>query len=97
MEYSVRELDSFKAWRESIRVRETRIAIARRIERVQAGNLSDRRSVGGGVSELRIHIGTGYRIYYAMRGKQLVILLAGGDKKTQATDIKHAKKLAAEI
>lgn len=97
MEFSVRELDSFKAWREGIRDREARIAIARRIERVQTGNLGDHQTVGEGVSELRVHVGAGFRIYYTMRGKQLVILLAGGDKKTQAADIRQAKKLAAEI
>ena len=97
MEFSVRELDSFKAWREGIRDREARIAIARRIERAQTGNLGDHQTVGEGVSELRVHVGAGFRIYYTMRGKQLVILLAGGDKKTQAADIRQAKKLAAEI
>jgi putative addiction module killer protein len=97
MQYTLRELESFKVWREHIRDRRARIAIARRIERVQDGNFGDHESVGGGVSELRVHVGAGYRVYFTIRENELVILLAGGDKKSQQTDIKHAKKLAAEI
>ncbi|HEX3895986.1 MAG TPA: type II toxin-antitoxin system RelE/ParE family toxin [Rudaea sp.] len=97
MQYKLRELESFKAWRESIRDRRARVAIARRVERVQNGNFGDHESVGGGVSELRVHVGAGYRVYFTIREKELVILLAGGDKKSQKADIKYAKKLAAEI
>ena len=97
MQYILRELESFKAWRESVRDRRARVAIARRIERVQNGNLGDHESVGGCVSELRVHVGAGYRVYFTIRGNELVILLVGGDKKSQKADIKRAKKLAAEI
>jgi putative addiction module killer protein len=97
MQYKLRELESFKDWRGSIRDRRARIAIARRFERVQNGNFGDHESVGGGVSELRVHVGAGYRVYFTIRENELVILLAGGDKKSQKADIKRAKKLAAEI
>jgi putative addiction module killer protein len=68
--------------------------IQARIERVICGNTGDVRPVGAGVSELRIHYGPGYRVYFQQRGSMLVILLAGGDKSTQAKDIKSAQDLA---
>jgi len=69
--------------------------IVARIKRLERGLLGDVAPVGQGVSELRIHLGAGWRVYFAQRGKQLVILLAGGSKRTQKTDIKRAKALAA--
>jgi putative addiction module killer protein len=65
-----------------------------RIERFICGNPGDVRPVGAGVSELRIHYGPGYRVYFQQRGSMLVILLAGGDKSTQAKDIKSSQGLA---
>ena len=73
------------------------MAIARRIERAENGNLGDVKPVGTGVSEMRIDIGAGYRVYYTMREKVVVILLAGGTKNTQQTDIKKAIALAKEF
>jgi putative addiction module killer protein len=75
----------------------TRIAIARRIERLEVGNLGRAKAVGGGVSELIIDTGPGYRVYYVIRERIVVILLVGGDKSTQSDDIKEARKLAKEI
>lgn len=66
-----------------------------RIERLAMGNPGDVRAVGEGVSELRIDYGPGYRVYYIQQGKQLILLLAGGDKRTQARDIAVAKRLAS--
>ncbi len=71
-------------------------AIALRLARARAGNLGDTKAVGGGVSEMRIHVGKGYRIYYCCRGRTLILLLCGGDKSTQADDIERAKQLAAD-
>ena len=73
------------------------MAIARRIERAENGNLGDIKSVGDGVSEMRIDVGAGYRVYYTLREKIMVILLAGGTKSTQQADIKKAITLAKEF
>jgi putative addiction module killer protein len=71
--------------------------IAQRIIRVQSGLLGDVKPVGGGVSELRVDHGLGYHVYFAHRGRVLIILLCGGDKRTQQRDIERAKALAAEL
>jgi len=68
-----------------------------RVERVAAGNPGDVRPVGEGVSEMRIDYGPGYRVYYTQRGREVVVLLAGGDKGTQATDIKTALRLVRNL
>lgn len=74
-----------------------RARILVRIERLAAGNPGDMKPVGEGVSELRIDFGPGYRVYFTKRGREVVILLAGGDKSTQATDIKTALRLARNL
>ena len=68
-----------------------------RIRRAEEGNFGDCKPVGEGVSEMRIHYGPGYRVYFAQRGMEVVILLAGGEKLSQAKDIKAALKLAREL
>jgi putative addiction module killer protein len=68
-----------------------------RVERLAAGNQGDVRPVGEGVSEMRIDYGPGYRVYYTQRGREVVVLLAGGDKRTQVTDIKTALRLARNL
>lgn len=69
----------------------------RRVERMEAGNPGDVTSVGNGVSEMRIHYGPGYRLYFTRRGNDLVLLLCGGDKNSQARDIAMAKQIAKEL
>lgn len=74
-----------------------RAIIARRIDRLAAGNIGDAKSVGGKVTELRIQHGPGYRVYLTRRGSVLLVLLCGGDKSTQAADIKLAQSMAAKV
>ena len=84
----------FDGWLTGLRDRRAKVRIAARLDRLAAGNPGDVKPVGDGISELRIDVGPGYRVYYMTRGKVLIVLLCGGDKSTQATDIKQAKALA---
>ena len=93
----VKPLPSFSNWLKKLRDKPAKISIVERISRLSSGLFGDSKSVGDGVSELRIHVGPGYRLYYTIRQQQVIILLVGGDKSTQATDIEKAKKLAKEI
>lgn len=93
----IRKTAVFATWMADLRDSNARARIAARIDRLAFGNPGDVAPVGDGVSELRIHYGPGYRVYFVQRGKVLIVLLCGGDKRTQARDIKTAKKLAAEL
>ena len=93
----IRQTENYIKWFEKLKDRRARVRIAIRIRRVSLGNLGDIKPVGDGISELRIDYGPGYRIYFTQKNNQLIILLAGGDKTTQASNIKKAKKLALEI
>ncbi|WP_353848295.1 type II toxin-antitoxin system RelE/ParE family toxin [uncultured Parasutterella sp.] len=93
----VKELPSFSHWIRSIRDRQMRNRILDRIARLSDGLFGDSHSVGSGVSELRLNFGPGYRVYYTIRGDEIVILLIGGDKSSQSRDIEKAKSLAKEI
>ena len=93
----VRQTETFSGWFDSLRDRRARARINVRIRRLSLGNPGDVRPVGQGVSELRIDYGPGYRVYFVQHGRALVILLAGGDKSTQAADIRSALKLAREL
>ena len=97
MSYLIQQTESFAKWHQSLRDLRAKVAIARRIERVKLGNLGDVKSVGEGISELRVTVGAGYRVYFTMRNGLIVVLLAGGDKSTQQADIKRARELAQEI
>lgn len=81
----------FEEWLLSLADRTTRARILRRIDRLRFGNFGDARSVGEGVLELRIHFGPGYRVYFGLHGAEVILLLCGGDKKTQIGDIAAAK------
>jgi putative addiction module killer protein len=93
----VRQTATFARWFDGLRGRQARARILVRIRRLSLGNPGDVRAVGAGVSELRIDWGAGYRVYFVARGETLVILLAGGDKRTQATDIRTAIELARTV
>jgi putative addiction module killer protein len=92
----IKQTETFRLWEARLRDRRVRTLIAARVTRVAEGLMGNVSPVGEGVSELRIHYGTGYRIYFQQRGNTLVVLLCGGDKKTQARDIATAKTLAKE-
>ena len=92
----IRETETFSFWLRALRDSQARARIAARARRLAFGNPGDVRPVGEGVSEMRIHHGPGYRVYYVQRGAILVILLCGGDKSTQDRDIAAAKRLAKE-
>lgn len=82
----------FIEWLESLKDKTIRYRIKERLDRVSLGNLGDHKSVGDGVSELRLKFGSGYRIYYGEDGDSIILLLSGGDKATQSKDIKKAQQ-----
>ena len=84
------EKDLFMEWRRQLRDTTAKIAVDRRINRMELGNFGDHKFCRDGVWELRIDVGTGYRVYYAIAGTQVVLLLCGGDKRTQDADISRA-------
>jgi len=93
----IRKTSAYAKWLDGLRDIQARARILVRIERLAAGNPGDVRPVGEGVSELRIDYGPGYRVYFKRQGVTIVILLAGGDKRTQAKDIKTALRLAHNL
>ena len=90
----LKQTETFRKWRTRLKDERARILIASRLDRLAFGLAGDAQAVGQGVSELRIHHGPGYRIYFQKRGTTIIVLLCGGDKSTQAKDIKAAKRLA---
>ena len=95
--YAVHQTEEYATWFASLRDRAAKSRINVRIRRAALGNLGDVKSVGEGVSEMRIDHGPGYRIYLVLRGREVIVLLAGGSKSTQGRDIKRALELARNI
>jgi putative addiction module killer protein len=93
----IRRTEQFTRWLMDLKDRQGRARILTRIDRLEEGNPGNWRSVGGGVIELKIDFGPGYRVYYVQHGTRLIVLLCGGDKSTQARDIEVAKSLAAQL
>ena len=93
--FSIRPLPEFTAWLDGLKDSMVRGAVAERIKRLSFGLPGDFKAVGDGVMEMRIDFGAGWRIYYTQCGAQIVVLLAGGSKRTQKKDIQRAKSLAA--
>lgn len=89
--------EAFDDWFAGLRDKQAEKRIQARIRRAELGNLGDCEPVGEGVSEMRIHYGPGYRVYFVQRGMEIVILLAGGDKSTQSKDIKTALEIARQL
>lgn len=93
----VRQTTRFATWLAGLRDERAKARILKRLDRAGQGNLGDVAPVGGGVSEMRIFYGPGYRVYFVQRGSELIVLLCGGDKSSQAADIEEAKVLAMEL
>jgi putative addiction module killer protein len=89
--------EEFQGWLDELADRKAQVRIVARLRQAEGGNLGDWAPVGGQVSEMRVHVGPGYRLYFTRRGGVLIIMLAGGDKSTQARDIKRAHRIATEL
>ena len=95
--FSIKPLPEFTAWLDGLKDSSVRGLVVARIKRLERGIMGDVEPVGEGVSELRIHVGAGWRVYFTQRGAHVVVLLVGGSKRSQKNDIKRAKALAAML
>ena len=95
--YEIRQTDRFSKWLSKLKDNRARAKITIRIQRASLGNLGDYHSVGEGVSEFRISEGKGYRVYFTVKDQEIIFLLCGGDKSSQDSDIKLAKKMRLEV
>lgn len=93
----VRQTEAFASWLAHLRDERARARIAVRMRRLSLGNFGDVKPIGGGVGELRIDYGPGYRLYFVRRGETVIVLLCGGDKRTQTVDIEAAKAMAKQL
>lgn len=92
--YEIRQTEVYAKWEQTLQDSVARAAVAARVVRLSKGNFGDVKSVGDGVSEVRIHYGPGFRVYFKRQGSIIIILLCGGNKQSQARDIVRAKQLA---
>ena len=95
--YQLQSTEVFDQWLRNLKDRKGRARILARLESAQLGSLGDIRAVGDGVREMRVHIGPGYRVYFAQKGRVLLLLLCGGDKSTQARDITKARHILRDL
>jgi putative addiction module killer protein len=95
--FTVQQTEEFQRWLDDLADMRAQVRIVARIRLAEAGNLGDWAPIGGNVSEMRIHFGPGYRLYFTRRGGVLIVMLAGGDKGSQARDIKRAQRIATEL
>jgi len=95
--YVTRRSEPFNKWLERLADKRGKALILDRIERLAEGHAGDSKALGDGVTELRVHFGPGYRIYITHRGATLIVLLCGGEKRSQERDIKRAKKMALKL
>jgi len=95
--FAVRQTAEFVDWLDDLKDKKAQIRIVARLRQVEVGNFGDWQSVEGEVSEMRVHYGPGYRLYFVRRGRVIVVLLHAGDKSTQKRDIRRAVKLASEL
>ena len=92
--YRVLETDNFLEWLDSLKDLSTRLRLLRRLDKARLGNLGDTKALGDSVFEMREKFGPGWRMYYVLRGKTIIVMLGGGDKSSQSNDIKVVKKLS---
>jgi putative addiction module killer protein len=95
--FLVQQTEEFVAWLDALKDKRARVRIVARLRQAEAGNLGDWQPIEGGVSEMRINFGPGYRLYFTRRGQVILIMLNAGDKSTQQKDIRRALKLLAEL
>lgn len=95
--FSVFQTEEFVTWLDALKDKRAQIRITARLRQAEAGNLGDWQPVEGELSEMRVHCGPGYRLYFVRRGRVIVVMLNAGDKSTQKRDIRHALKLASEL
>ncbi|MFN3302880.1 MAG: type II toxin-antitoxin system RelE/ParE family toxin [Roseateles sp.] len=95
--FTVRLTEEFAEWLDALKDKRAQIRIAARLRQVEAGSLGDWQPVEGDLSEMRVHFGPGYQLYFVRRGRVIVVMLNAGDKSTQKRDIRHALKLASEL
>ena len=95
--YIVRQTQEFQDWLDRLADRRAQIRIFARLRLAEAGNLGDWKPVGQGVSEMRVDVGPGYRVYFVRRGRIVIVMLAGGDKSSQKRDIRRAQHLANQL
>jgi putative addiction module killer protein len=95
--FTICQTEEFVAWLDALADRRAQIRIAARLRQAEAGNLGDWQPVEGEISEMRVHFGPGYRLYFVRRGRVVVIMLSAGNKSTQKRDIRHALQLANEL
>ncbi|KRR21180.1 addiction module antitoxin RelB [Bradyrhizobium lablabi] len=95
--FEVLTTDEFDKWLSKLADERAKIKIVSRVARLRFGNAGDVKPVGEGVSEMRIHHGPGYRVYYKQTNKTIIVMLCGGDKSTQEKDVRRAKEMAAEL
>jgi putative addiction module killer protein len=97
MGYQVKQTEIFRDWHFGLRDLRARLAISRRLDIAEAGSLGNVKPVSKGVSEMKIDVGQGYRLYFTMRARTVIFLLCGGNKSTQDADIRRAKDMAKEV
>jgi putative addiction module killer protein len=95
--YTLRQTQEFQDWLDGLNDRGAQIRIVARLRLAEAGNLGDWKSVGGDVSEMRVDVGPGYRLYFTRRGRFLIVMLAGGNKSMQKRDIKRAQQIVKQL
>ena len=95
--YTVRQTLVFQEWLDGLSDQRAQVRIAARLRQIEFGNLGDWKSVGGTVSELRVNVGPGYRLYFTRRHNVIIVMLAGGDKSSQKRDIMRAQRIAREL
>ena len=95
--FTIRQTEEFQAWLDALRDFRAQVRIAARLRLAEAGNLGNWKPVAGEVSEMRVDIGPGYRLYFTRRGGILIVMLAGGNKSTQTRDIKRAQRILKEL